>query len=169
MGRRVLSIYHQNVSAAHWYTELDQWSAAYPARTEPAPGADPRAAQQQLLYLLDYFQRHGGCCGVRSYEDYASRGALVASSCRCLLTVHGRLRPQCTRQPHLLADGTHAPLWSRGCQQVTEDFLGDLFYLRDLLVSTVVFQLLVLLLGIVLGLNTPVKEETEDAEEDSDG
>ncbi|XP_043226753.1 uncharacterized protein LOC122383934 [Amphibalanus amphitrite] len=167
-GQRVLTIYHPNVSAAHWSSELDQWAAAYPARPEPPP-ADPQAGQQRLLHLLDYFQQQGGCCGVLSYRDYAARGALLATSCRCLPSGHGRLRPQCTGSAHLLADGSRAPLWSRGCQLVTDDFLRDLFYLRDLLISTVVFQVLVLLLGIVLGLNTPIKAELDDADHDSDG
>ena len=168
-GQRVLTVHHPNVSAAHWYSELDQWAAAYPARAQPLAGAEPQRRQQQLLYLLDYFQRQGGCCGVRSPRDYAARGALVATSCRCLLAGHGRLRPQCTGRQHALADGSRAPLWSRGCQSVTDDFLRHLYYLRDLLVSTVVFQLLVLLLGVVLGLNTPVKAEPDGADSDSDG
>lgn len=161
-GQRVLSIYHPNVSSAHWFAELDRWAEAFPLPAQPPEPATSapesirlRQAQESLLYLLDFFQRKGGCCGVNSHGDYERYGAAIASSCRCLEEAHGRLQPDCTTERWPLVDGTTAPLWSRGCQPVVQGFLVDLYYLRDLLASTVVFQLLVFLLGVILGLNTP--------------
>ncbi|XP_037068881.1 uncharacterized protein LOC119090197 [Pollicipes pollicipes] len=246
-GMRIMTIYHKNASAKHWYAEMDQWAAVFPGipsalppGSTPAgggPPAGPTAAavtaavtaaaavssnmaagqgreagnvtvaaaagngtrppetgavtspppadattagrpspeqhawseEYRTMPTLGFYQNGAYCCGVESVADYATHGAQIPPSCRCKETERSDMtRPSCSVKPFAIAGDEMSAVWSRGCLRVRQGFLMDLFALRDFLAATVVFQFLVMMLGVVLGLNMPDSKGDDSDDEGGD-